>query len=124
MSQSWKKYTTLEAASKHASTAPGVYAIGTVVRLEGLPLSCEWAYIGMGGNLRSRIAQHLPNTEANKKLRAWIQGRYGTVEIWAISTDTEKSADALETSLIGKINPIFNTRKRTNLTDGEDDVES
>ncbi len=119
----WKQYTTLEAASKYATTQPGVYAIGVISRLEGLPLECEWAYIGMGGNLRARIAQHLPNTEINRTLRAWIQVHYVDIEIWAIATSSEVEADKLETKLIGRLNPRFNTLKRTdNKKMGESDV--
>ncbi|MGV0618083.1 GIY-YIG nuclease family protein [Mycolicibacterium elephantis] len=120
----WEQFTTLEAAAKFAPTSPGVYAIGTVSRLHGLPISTSWAYIGMAKNLRQRIAQHLPNSEFNKMLRAWIHANHAVVEIWTKKLTSADEADALETLMIGELNPIFNTMKRTNLGKKDDNEQS
>lgn len=111
----WEQFTTLEAAAKYASTSPGIYAIGTISRLHGLPITTTWTYIGMAKNLRQRIGQHLPNTEFNKMLRAWIQANHSTVEIWTLKLRSAEEAYRLETVLISKLNPDFNTLKRTDL---------
>lgn len=111
----WDRFSTLEAASRFGPAGPGVYAIGKVTRLHGLPLAAEWVYIGMAKSLRVRISQHLPYSEVNKPLRAWIQANHSSVEIWTRKLESEAAADSLETHLISTLNPQFNTMKRTNL---------
>lgn len=107
----WTATPNLRVASRFAAPAPGVYAIGGVHRLAGLPRSIEWLYIGRStaGGLRGRLRSHRPQYEANPQLRKWLAQHHEEAEVWFALTVSAEEAIELEKRLIYQLNPRFNT---------------
>lgn len=103
----WRASRSVAAAALLASQRSGVYAIGRVERLHGLPVSAEWAYVGRTESLRRRLLEHLPTVEENPGLRAWLRRNRERLEVWLLAADSSVSR-RLERTLIKEIQPLFN----------------
>jgi excinuclease UvrABC nuclease subunit len=109
----WQKAESMAVAGRRAPRAPGVYAIGSVPRVGGIPVAPEFVYVGraIGRNgLQGRLRQHLPRREQNLALREWLLTPPPCLEIWFAVTRTALEAIELEATLIHELNPRFNSR--------------
>jgi hypothetical protein len=112
----WVANTSVRNASMQAPRRPGIYAIGTVERLAGLPVGIRWVYVGRAvgkAGLRGRLRQHEPVLERNPALRLWLADRHPGTEVWFAATGTADTAIALEKALIQRLNPRFNSIGRS-----------
>lgn len=103
----WRATRSLTSAALLAARTPGVYAIGKVDRLHGLPVRAEWAYVGRTDSLRRRLLEHGPSVESNPGLRGWLRGNRDKLEVWLLAADASLSR-RLERVLIRDIQPLFN----------------
>lgn len=103
----WRASRSVAGAALLAAQTAGVYAIGKVDRLHGLPVRAEWAYVGRTESLRRRLLEHLPTVEDNPGLRAWLRRNRGKLEVWLLAADSSVSR-RLERTLIKEIQPLFN----------------
>lgn len=105
--KAWRAARSLSSAALFAAETPGVYAIGRVDRLHGLPVRAEWAYVGRTDSLRRRLLEHTPWIESNPGLRAWVKRNRDKLEVWLFAADAAMSRQ-LERTLIREIQPLFN----------------
>ena len=89
-------------------TSPGVYAIGNRDSLHGLELKRVYVYVGETQNLQRRLDEHLPETEENPGLRAYLRKNYTAAMCWYLPTEASQMK-AVQNELIHKIQPQFNT---------------
>ena len=101
--------------SKHLSesntsvpTSPGVYVIGHGNSLHGLELNRVYVYAGETMNLQRRLDEHLPETEWNPGLRAYLRRNYATVVCWYVPLEATRRR-AVQDDLIRELQPQFNT---------------
>lgn len=106
----WSRIQNFPGSIASVPDAPGVYAFAKVSSTLGLPLTCEWVYIGESRNLRSRLANHRAIAEANELLAGWLRINKAGVEVWYATTDMNMRKK-LERYLIREINPVFNKIK-------------
>ena len=85
-----------------------MYAIGQLDSLHNLELERVYVYVGETTNLRRRLEEHLPDTEKNPGLRAYLRKNYIYAVCWYAPTEASQ-ARAIQDDLIGKIQPQFNT---------------
>lgn len=108
---SWVVTTSVSGAVKRAPRSPGLYAFGTVRRVDGLPVETTWVYAGRAtgvAGLKGRLRQHEPHREANAELRDWLITAEN-VEVWFKAFPSAHEAIEMEAELIYELNPIFNT---------------
>lgn len=105
----WTTLATVHGKNLNIPEASGVYAYAEVTRVQGLPVSVRWVYIGKACNLRNRISNgHDRRFEKNALLRAWLGRSRQNVELW-FARVAEADLDVVERSLIASIRPEFNT---------------
>ena len=109
------KPSSLRWRSKHLSesnssvpTSPGVYVIGHCDSLHGLERSRVYVYAGETMNLRRRLDEHLPQTEENPGLKAYLRRNYATAVCWYAPTDASRRRE-VQDDLIRELQPRFNT---------------
>ena len=101
--------------SKHLSesnssvpTSPGVYVIGHHESLHGLELERLYVYVGETKNLQRRLDEHLPDTEQNPGLRAYLRKHYTSAVCWYLPTEASRTK-MIQDDLIRSIQPQYNT---------------
>lgn len=101
--------------SKHLSqsntgvpTSPGVYVIGHGHSLHGLELNRVYVYAGETMNLQRRLDEHLPETEENPGLRAYLRRNYATAVCWYAPLEATRRR-AVQDALIRELQPQYNT---------------
>ncbi len=101
--------------SKHVSdsnsgvpASSGVYVIGHCHSLYGLELSRVYVYVGETMNLRRRLDEHLPQTEENPDLKAYLRINYTIAVCWYAPTEASRRK-AVQDELIRELQPRFNT---------------
>lgn len=105
----------ISASNSNVPASPGVYVIGHNRSLHQLELNRVYVYAGETMNLQRRLDEHLPETEGNPGLRAWLRRNYVTAVVWYAPTDADRRK-AIEDDLIRELQPEFNT---VGLTDRE-----
>ena len=109
----WVRVRPFPGASETTPELPGVYVLGRVQGVRGLPVSCEWVYVGQAVNLRARLRNHHAITEDNHLLRSWLRTTKKDIEVWYTVTPAEHRSH-LEREMIRSIEPIFNRIKFKN----------
>lgn len=105
----WSTVGTVHGKNLNIPEAAGVYGYAEVTRVQGLPVSVRWVYIGKATNLRRRISNgHDYRYEKNSRLRAWIGRNHRNAELW-FACLAETDLDRVERSLIADIQPEFNS---------------
>src|SRR4051794_8633902 len=105
----WEVSRSVGAAGRTAPSRPGVYAIGEVVREEGLVVTVNWRYIGRAtARLNRRLHDHRTIAEKNVALKDWLASNPVHLEVWYASTPTAGDAVRMEAHLIKTLNPDFN----------------
>ena len=101
--------------SKHLSESntgvpesPGVYVLGHCSALHGLDLERAYVYVGESMDLSRRLDEHLPDTEQNADLRAYLRKNYADLMCWYVPTKASQRK-AIQDDLIRTIQPQFNT---------------
>lgn len=89
-------------------TSPGVYVIGHCQCHHGLELKRVYVYVGESANLQRRLDEHLPDTEQNPRLRAYLREHYAAATCWYLPTDASQRR-GVQDDLIREIQPEFNT---------------
>lgn len=89
-------------------TSPGVYVIGHCRSHHGLELKRVYVYVGESTNLQRRLDEHLPDTEQNPKLRAYLRENYAFATCWFLPMDASRRI-GVQDDLIREIQPEFNT---------------
>ena len=87
---------------------PGVYIIGHKKTLHGFELNRTCVYVGETRNLQRRLNEHLPDTEQNPGLEAYIRKNYSSAQCWYIPVDASQKK-TVQDDLIRRLNPEFNT---------------
>lgn len=108
----WIAASSVRGAAMRAPRQPGVYAIGRLRRVAGLPVEAHWVYVGRATGalgLSGRLRAHEPVREENDALRAWLMKPQDGVEVWFSPTRSKLEAIELEAALIGALRPAFNT---------------
>lgn len=104
----WSTIGTVHGKNLNIPESPGVYGYAEVTRVQGLPVSVRWIYIGKATNLRRRISNgHDYRYEKNPRLRAWIGRNPRNAELWFACVEAS-DVDGVERSLIADIQPEFN----------------
>ena len=85
-----------------------VYVIGHHDSLHGLELNRVYVYVGETINLQRRLDEHLPETEENPALRAYLRRHYTTTVCWYAPTEASRRR-AIQDDLIRELRPQFNT---------------
>ena len=98
----------LSASSVIVPDLPGVYAIGHREMYNKLELRREYVYVGETNNLKRRLGEHLPPTEQNPKLKAYLRKHYETLICWYVPTEADQTRK-IQDELIRIIRPRFNT---------------
>ena len=88
--------------------SPGVYVIGHRDSLHGLDLQRVYVYVGETKDLYRRLDEHLPDTEQNAALRAYLRKNYTALTCWYVPTDASQRKP-IQDDLIRKLQPQFNT---------------
>ena len=102
------RYKQVSESNSSVPASPGVYAIGYNRSLHGLELKRVYVYVGETLDLQRRLDEHLPETEENPGLRAWLRKNYVAAACWF--TPTEASLrKAVQDDLIRKLQPRFNS---------------
>lgn len=104
----WSTLGTVHGKNLNIPESPGVYGYAEVTRVQGLPVSVRWVYVGKAVNLRRRISNgHDYRYEKNPRLRAWIGRNPRNAELWFACVEAS-DVDGVERSLIADIQPEFN----------------
>ena len=104
----WNVLSTTHGKSDALPTYSGIYAYAEISRVNGLPVSCNWIYIGQSLNIRRRISQgHDYRYETNHELRDWLKRPKKDVELWFCHVQPE-DLDTVELQLVSEINPTYN----------------
>lgn len=104
----WNVLSTTHGKSDALPTYSGIYAYAEIRRVNGLPISSHWIYIGQSLNLRRRISQgHDYRYETNLELRDWLKRPKKDVELWFCHVQPE-DLDTVELQLVSEINPTYN----------------
>ena len=98
----------LSESNSSVPTSPGVYVIGHHDSLHGLELNRVYVYVGETINLQRRLEEHLPETEENPNLRAYLRRNYTTAVCWYAPTEASRRR-AIQDDLIRELQPQFNT---------------
>ena len=108
LSNQWRHRSNLRSAALLAPARPGVYVIGKIRLMLGLPLGYEWAYVGRSDNLQRRLNEHFPQREEIPSLREWMLSKRGQIDIWIMPSTKNESRD-LERQLIRSLEPVHNS---------------
>ena len=104
----WSVLSTTHGKGDAIPTHSGIYAYAEIGRVNGLPISCNWVYIGQASNLRRRISKgHDYRYESNPDLRDWLKVSKKEVELWFCHVQPE-DLDTVELQLVSAIQPTFN----------------
>lgn len=104
---SWRfKY--VSESNSNVPASPGVYVIGHCRCRHGLELKRVYVYVGESTNLQRRLDEHLPETEQNPRLRAYLRKNYAVATCWYLPVDTGQRR-VVQDELIREIQPRFNT---------------
>ena len=98
----------LTESNSSVPTTPGVYVIGHCDSLHGLDLNRVYVYAGETMNLRRRLDEHLPQTEENPSLKAYLRRNYTSAICWYAPTEAGRRR-AIQNDLIRELQPRFNT---------------
>ena len=98
----------LSESNSSVPTSPGVYAIGHHESLHGLEFKRVIVYVGETRNLQRRLNEHLPDTEQNPGLRAYLRRSYTTAKCWYTPADASRLR-MVQDDLIRALQPLFNT---------------
>lgn len=108
----WTETRSLRQAALRAGDLPGVYLIGGLDEIAGVPRAYDWVYVGRSKSLGRRLAEHLPAHELNPPLREWLQlVGAGLVVRFAVlpELETKRVEKELVRSLAPKHNRIMFT---------------
>jgi excinuclease UvrABC nuclease subunit len=105
----WNVLSTTHGKNHALPTHSGIYAYAEIRRVNGLPVSCNWIYVGKSLNLRRRITKgHDYRYETNLQLRDWLKGlKKQDVELWFCQVQPE-DLDTVELQLVSAIKPKYN----------------
>ena len=106
----------LTTSLSHVPATSGLYAYGhDNTTCLGLGSDRTYAYIGETEDLRRRLRQHTPRTEAIIGLRKYFVENSSVVRCWYWPLDdvSESTRKRLEQQLIRVFKPIFNTLWKT-----------
>lgn len=98
----------LSESNANVPTLAGVYVIGHQDTPHGLAMNRVYVYVGETKNLQRRLNEHLPDTEENPRLRAYLRKRYAHVMCWYLPVDDDQTQE-IQNDLIREIKPLFNT---------------
>ena len=102
------RYKHLSESNSSVPTSAGVYVIGHHDSLHGLELKRVYVYVGETKNLHRRLDEHLPDTEQNPSLRAYLRKNYTTAVCWYTPMDASQLR-TVQDDLIRELQPQFNT---------------
>jgi excinuclease UvrABC nuclease subunit len=105
----WVRLRTIHGAPGAAPPVPGIYAMGAVATVGGLPVRIDWIYVGQASNLRARLQQHDPLAETNPLLREFLASDQEEAELW-FTTCSLGELNPLEQILIKALQPSCNRR--------------
>ena len=88
--------------------SPGVYVIGHRNSLHEFEFERVFVYVGESKNLRRRLDEHLPDTEQNPGLKAYMRRSYTTAVCWYAPVEASQLR-TVQDDLIRKLQPRFNT---------------
>jgi excinuclease UvrABC nuclease subunit len=114
----WRSFGSIRGAIEMAPPVPGVYAFGKRAEVQGLPSLFEWAYVGRSDRLQARLKNHLPHSERNFGLRAWLLEHINNLEVWFAETSAEDSR-IVEVNLVRGLKPIHNQIRYTTEKENE-----
>ena len=98
----------LSESSSSIPASPGVYVIGCRDSLHGFDFERVFVYVGESRNLRRRLDEHLPDTEQNPGLKAYLRKNYTTAVCWYAPVKASQLR-TVQDDLIRKLQPRFNT---------------
>ncbi len=110
----------LRSSTTHIPSRPGIYVIGTLDELFGLPTGFRYVYVGKSTNLRQRLDQHYPWYEQNPDLADHLRRHQADLTVWYATEIEEKDLDRVERTLIRKLDPEYNRIKYDRV--GDEDV--
>ena len=113
----------LSASNTGVPESPGVYVIGHRDAFHGLDLKRLYVYVGESKDLHRRLDEHLPDTEENADLRAYLRQNYTDLICWYLPTEASGRI-AIQNDLIYKIKTaiqhhrcVARSRKETQMSD-------
>lgn len=97
-------------ASSHIEipAVPGLYALGHIDELLGLPIAHAYVYVGKSDNLRRRIDEHHVFVETNPGLVEYLRKTKKRVCVWYTTQIPAQDLDRCERQLIRKLDPQYN----------------
>lgn len=107
----WNNSRSIRGAALNAGTLPGVYLIGGVHEVAGIPMSYDWVYVGRSNNLARRLFEHLPARESNPQLRSWLIAGNTSPLIIKFAVISPQESIRIEKELIHALSPIHNRIK-------------
>lgn len=117
--KTWRSAKYGRGLERAVTEGPGIYAIASVIRIQGLPVHFEVLYVGQSMNLRRRWIEHLRRTEPNPHLHGVANEE--CLEFWW-KTMAAGSLDQAERELIHRLKPSANRNlvSTKDVTEGSD----
>jgi excinuclease UvrABC nuclease subunit len=107
----WRRIPSITAAAREAPSSPGVYIFSETKKIASFPFENTWLYIGQSKNLKRRMKEHGPVTEAHLELRDWVVKNLDSIEVWIYTAKTVEIARKLEKHLLQRVDTVFNRQK-------------
>ena len=98
----------LGASNTNVPACAGLYAIGHIDEVMGLPLQNTYVYVGRTDNLRQRLDQHSHLNETNPELAEYVRNNRQRVRAWFATDIDQSQLQSTEKQLIRLLKPGCN----------------
>ena len=98
----------LSSLSQQGFAGRGIYALGSLVSIAGLPVSLTVVYVGKAEDVDRRMRMHRARNEANSELALWLNSATapGAKKVaFMLRVEEDEDILALEASIISSFPP-------------------